>query len=83
MISVGRYTELKSQVGRLQRDHDRAEGVLSGLMARLKQEHDCDGLEEAKAKLKQLEKKAQDAERRADEALAEFEESYGEQLGGL
>ena len=80
-MDVKRYTELKNTVDRLQRDHDRAEGVLSGLMSRLKQEHDCDTLEEAKAKLKQLERKAQEAEQRADEALAEFEESYGDQLG--
>lgn len=75
-MDVKRYTELKGQVDRLQRDHDRAEGALSGLMVRLKTEHDCDTLEEAQAKLKQLEAKTQKAEKQFEEALGRFEEEW-------
>jgi len=79
-MDLKRYEQLKGQVDRLQRDHDRAEGALSGLMARLKAEHGCDTLEEAQAKLKQLEAKAEKAEKQFEEALEQFEEEWAEKL---
>jgi len=82
MIDLKRYETLKTNVDRIQREHDRAEGALAQLVGRLKAEHGCDSLEEAEDQLVVLERKAKANEERYNNALCEFEEEWGEQIKG-
>jgi predicted transcriptional regulator len=82
MIGLERYKQLSDKVEKLQRDHDRAEGALSQLMARLKSEFGCDTLADAERKLKKLDKEASVKEKEFYEAMDEFEADWKESLKG-
>ena len=82
MIDLKRYEQLKQEVGRVQRDKDRAEGALSQLMARLKSEFSCDTLDQAKRSLAKMNKERDRTEKTLEDSMAEFEEKWGDQLEG-
>ena len=79
-IDLKRYERLKTDVDRLQRDADRAEGALAQLMGRLEKEHDCATLQDAETLLKKLQAKEKAAEEKFATALAEFEEEWSDVL---
>ena len=75
-IDLAEYERLKQQVDKLRRNHDRAEGALSGLLGRLESEHGCKTLKAAERKSAKLEALADTAEQEADEALQQFKEKW-------
>lgn len=79
-ISLERYKKLKESVDQAQRDHDRAEGALSSLNARLKKEFGCSSRKEAEEKLATMKQEATKAEVDFNEALAGFEEDWKDRL---
>jgi len=71
-----KYMGLKKKVERAQQEADKAEGALEQVMKQLKKEFGCSTLEEAKKKLKVLEKQKQKAEKDFEIAVEEFEEEW-------
>jgi len=80
MADLKRYNELKEKVEDTQKKADRAQGNLDQIMKQLKNDFDCDDLEEAKAILDKLEKELEETESEFDEAISEFEEKWGDKL---
>lgn len=76
MSKLDRYLSLKKRVEAAQQEADRAEGALSEVMKQLEREFDCKALNEAKRKLKQLEKQEESSKKAFDEAVEEFEENW-------
>ncbi len=75
-----KYERMKAEVERLKRESARAEGALEQLMNRLQEEFDCESIEEAQAKLEELDRAAKKAEKKCDKAWKEFEENFGHLL---
>ena len=68
-ITIEEFNRLKSQVEKLQRKADKAEGALEQTMALLNTEFNCDSIEEAQ-------EKAEEYSKEADKLKAKFEESH-------
>jgi len=79
-IDLKTFNTLKINVDRLRSDADKAEGALTQLMTRLKNEHDCSTLDEAEHKLKKLEQQATEDEQEYSQALESFQAEWQEQL---
>jgi len=79
-MDLKEYERLKSKVDRLQREADRAEGILEEKMARLKEEFGCKTLDDARKLLKTLEEDADEAGVEYDDALESFKEKWGNKL---
>jgi predicted nucleic acid-binding Zn-ribbon protein len=75
------FEKLKADVEKAQRESDRAEGVFSNLMERLRKEHDCETLEDAAKKVEDLKNQLKKADRSFDDALDNFEEKWQEIIG--
>lgn len=74
------YEELKERVAELKRDQLRAEGSLSHLLEQLKNDFNCDSLEEARAYLVDLKQQLADAQEQLDQDLADFQEKHKDVL---
>lgn len=81
MTPTQRYEQLKGQADNLRQKISRAEGALEQHMARLKDEHGCKTIEDAKRKLKRLDREASEATAAFEAAADEFEEKWEEVLG--
>jgi hypothetical protein len=68
--------ELKSRVAQLRRKADKASGVLSEQMKRLKKEFGCNSLEEAEKLLKKLEREQEAELRELEKHIEAFEKEY-------
>ena len=79
MSKLDKYLNLKKRVETAQQEADKAEGALSEVMKQLKRDFDCDTLNEAKRKLKQLKKKEESSKKDFDAALEEFEEKWSDE----
>lgn len=79
-MNLERYTKLKSEADQRRREADRAEGALQQLMGQLERDFGCRTLEEADARLAELEEEARGLEEQFDAALAAFEREWGERL---
>lgn len=79
-IDLKRYNALQSRVEDLQRDADKAAGVLEQLKKELQEEFGCSTLKRAKRLLAEYEDQEQEMEREFAEALATFEAEFGEVL---
>ena len=79
MITVEEYREMKAKVERLKAHAAKAEGVYESAMERLK-ELGFGSVEEAERGLEKLRREEREAERSFEEALAVFEERWGEVL---
>lgn len=77
MIDLDQYKRLKDKADRAKQDHDRAAGACDQLMSTLKQEYDCDDLEEAERLKKKLTTEMKAAEAEYDEKLAAWEAQWG------
>ncbi len=75
-ITEEKYRKLKQQVEDTKAEADRAQGALDQLLARLKDEFECDNLKEAKAKLAELEAKKRKAESVFEKVMEEYEEKW-------
>ena len=82
MSDVTRLDNLKKQAEKLRREHDRAQGELDAAMKRLLEEFEVEDLEEAQALLKEFEEKRDKANKAFHDGLDEFDEKWGEVLGG-
>ena len=76
MAKLNEYLNLKKRVESAQQEAAKAEGALSEVMNRLECEFDCKTLNEAKRKLKQLEKQEATSKKAFDNALDEFKENW-------
>jgi len=76
MSNLKRYMELKRRTEQAQQEADRAEGALEQIRKQLKKEFDCDTLEEAKKKLRLLEKQSQKAEVEFGNLMDKFEQEW-------
>jgi len=76
MISIDRYQELQDSVNKKQQKLDRSKGALSQMEERLKNEFDCDSVEQAEKLLKKLEKEAAVAEKAFQKSFEAFEKEW-------
>lgn len=79
-LSIKDFEKIKSKVDQLKREQSRAEGALESVMERIKDEFDCDSMAEAKELQKKLNEAAKKAETKYREALEEFEQNWGDLL---
>lgn len=82
-IDLEEYTALKEASERLRRKADKAKGALDVEKKRLKDEFDCDSIEQAEEMMADLEKKLEAANESYDESLGEFKEKWGDILEGV
>ena len=80
MSSINGFLKLKEKVEQAQQRADKAEGALSQIMKRLKDEFDCSTLKEAESKLKTLQKKEEALKEKFETAKEDFEEKWDERL---
>ena len=81
MTDLRQFTELKAKVEQAQQKADRAQGSLDQLNKQLKEEFDCDDLEEAETKLEELTKEEKSISKEFETALKQFEDRWKEKIG--
>jgi hypothetical protein len=82
VITPENYLKLKKQVEELDREAVRARAELDLLMKRVKEEFDCDSLEAAKDKLKELEAEEVEINRRFGDKLKEVTSTWTDIFNG-
>ena len=80
MASADELAALKEKVADLKQKSDRAAGALEQSMVMLKKDHGCASLEEAKKKLKKMERETNEAGEAFEEALEKFKAEYKDRL---
>lgn len=80
-IDLKEFQRLTEEVGRLQREADKAAGAYDEQMRRLKDEFDCDSIAEAKELLTELESEVTTAEKAYGKAVKKFEKEWADVLG--
>ena len=75
-ITEQEYRKLKQDVEDAKNEASRARGALDTVLARLKEEFECEDLEAAKKKLVQLRKEATEAEESFQELAAAYQEKW-------
>lgn len=78
MSNLQKYTELKEKVDKAKRERDRAAGALEQAEKQLKEQFDCNSLEEAEELLEAKQKDEARAEKKFEKAMTEFEEKWDE-----
>ena len=76
MAKLDAYLSLKKRVDKSQQEADQAEGAIKEVTKQLKREFDCDTLNAAKRKLKQLEKQETTSKKAFDDAVEKFEKDW-------
>ncbi len=79
-ISLAEYDKLKKAAEESKAEADRAQGALQQLLKKLKEEYDCNTLEEALLLLNQLKKKETATEADFDTALQAFKNEWGSKI---
>lgn len=79
-MDIDDFLQRKKTLERLQRDHDRAQGKLEGLLQRLQKEYGCASLGAAKKLLAKKTKACESLEAKYTVLLTEFERTYQERL---
>jgi len=80
-IKLDKYLALKRRVESAQQKADQADGAIGEVMKQLKKEFGCSTLNEAKRKLKQLEKQEVESKEKFDSAVEKFEEDWPDNEG--
>lgn len=80
MTSVQEFGQWKKKIEGLQRQADRAAGVLDNLRERLKDLYGCSSVEEAEKLLAKLKKQHRMLKDRLDEQLTAFQKKWGGSL---
>ena len=80
MIDLDAYARLRKRCEKAKDEVSRAEGALDQHMVSLKKDFDCETLEEAEALVEQLETEKNEASVKCEEAMAEFQEKWGEKI---
>jgi len=76
MITEEKFRQLKQAHEDAKTEAERAEGALTQLMSQLKQEFDCNSLEEAQEKLRKLQKKQAREKEVLETAVADYEKKW-------
>lgn len=79
-IDLDQYRRLKRQADDAKAEVDRAEGALSQLMKKLKEDFDCDTLDAAKSLLKQKTAERDEVEQKYNQELASFQKKWGDKI---
>lgn len=79
-MDLAEYERLKKKADKLKAEADRAAGALDQTMKRLKEDFDCDDLEEAEKLLKKKEAAVEKAEQLYEKELTSFKAEWGEKL---
>lgn len=79
-IDIDEYQALKRKAEKSKSDVARAEGALEQQMKKLKDDFDCESIEDAEYLLDTLEKEEEKAEQQYEKELAIFNEKWGDQL---
>ena len=79
-MDVQEFQRIKSKVETARREFDKAQGVLSEHLRRLKNDFGCDTLEDAESKLKSLEKKLKSKTSIYEESLATFKDKWSDEI---
>ena len=80
MTPKQQFEELKGQIETLQKDLARAEGANFSLLERLKKEHSCSSVKEAKARILRLQEELKEKERAFQKALEKFKHGHGNRI---
>jgi predicted nucleic acid-binding Zn-ribbon protein len=80
-VDLRKFDKLKRELQTARQQKDRAEGALQQAMKQLKDEMDCDSLDEARELEKKLAKQVKKAEADFESELESFEEKWGEVVG--
>lgn len=80
MIDIEQYNRIKKKADQARADVQRAEGALDQVMKNLKDDFGCSTIEEAEAKLIELEEQEKAAEAAYQTELAAFQEKWGDLL---
>ena len=79
-IKLDKYLALKRRVESAQQKADQADGAIGEVMKQLKKEFGCSTLNEAKRKLKQLEKQEVESKEKFDSAVEKFENDWPDEI---
>lgn len=80
MIDLEKYDRLKKKADKAKEDIARAEGALEQQLKKLKEEFDCETVEQAETLLVTLKKEEAAAESAYNEKMVEFEKKWGDLL---
>lgn len=81
-MTAEEFVAFKRRVEQLSREADRAEGAHEAALARLREEHGCDGPDEADELVADLERKHAAACRKTEVRMKAWEEKFGDKLEG-
>lgn len=73
--------ELERRLKELTRDRDRAQGVLSTLMEKLKGAFGCISVKKGEAKLERMKDHRRLLKIKCEKAIQQFEQEYGSKIG--
>ena len=77
---INKLTSLKQKMERLDKDISLAEGKKQVYMKQLKEEWECDSIEEAEVLIKDIANNIKTLEKQKQEALDELNKTYGWEL---
>lgn len=79
-MDLRQYEVLKRDVDQLRKRVDRGQGAFDQLLTRLKEDFDCDSLEEAEALEQKMEGDYKQLQDEAEREMMEFQEEWGDKL---
>lgn len=79
-IDLEEYSALKRKAEKLRSQADRAQGALEHHMKRLRDEFDCNSIEEAEEALEELKKEEEKIAEKYGKALEKFKKEWGDKL---
>ena len=80
MSRLDEFMKLTKQVEKAQQTADKAEGALGQVMKELKNEFDCNSIDTAEQKRKQLKKQVERSRNAFDTGLKKFKHDWSEKL---
>lgn len=80
MNDVKRLAKLREKVATMQRDADKSHGRLEQVLGRIKEEFECEDLDEARALLKKLQDEREAKNNKFSKAMAKFQKKWGDSL---
>ena len=72
--------QYEKKIEKLKSEKERAQGTIDHLTDKLKEEFDCDSVEEAETKVEELQDKVEKCEQQVTKSLENFEEEYKDAL---
>ena len=75
-VAISKYLKLKARVEKAQQKADKAEGALDEVLKQIKKDFNCNTINEAKRKLKQLKNQSEKLQIEFNKAIEQFEEKW-------